>query len=84
MIYSALAQKTIDRLITTVQEPNKLNAGFDGMLTDLVVGMQLDRGLVWQVVITDLTVTHEYSTDGAVSMVKTSLNPMESTLLRGT
>jgi hypothetical protein len=79
MIYPELALKTIDRLISTVQETQNLSQGLDNALLDLVTGLQIDRALLWQVVVTDLTVTNQYPIDGAVNVLNKALDAMRST-----
>jgi hypothetical protein len=82
MIHPELAQNTIDRLMVGIEQSmDPINEAFTGALADLVIGLQIDRGLIWQVAVSELMVTHEYSANGSPRMLKTSINSMESTQL---
>lgn len=75
------AGPTIEKCLATLAQSGELKAALDGVLEDVVNGWQIDRGLIWQIVVTDLTVTNEYATDGSANVMQASINCMESTRL---
>jgi len=64
MIYSELAQDTINKLITTLQEEadgSELDRAVDEAVCNLVTGFNADQGLLWLIVGDRLTVTSAHS-----------------------
>ena len=80
MIYPKLAQEVIDQLVLGIREGFDFHSELGKALEALVKGLNVQRGLVWQVDGPQLTISHEISAAGqGPSLVGTSLTPDEST-----
>jgi hypothetical protein len=80
MIYSELAQDTINKLISTLQVGSKLDTAVDEVVCNLVTGLNTDQGLLWLIVGDRLTVTSAHSMQEG-SLVGLNLDSQESTRL---
>jgi len=84
MIYSELAQDTINKIISTLQAGggSELDRAVDEALCNLVTGMDTDQGLLWLVVDAGLRVTSGYTMQsGSGALVGLSLDSQQSTAL---
>lgn len=77
MIYSELAQRVIDRLVSGLRASGNPNEALDQLTKDLSLGLSVERVLVWQISKVGLTVTNEYSTT-TPSLVGTTIELIES------
>lgn len=82
MTYPKLAQEVIDQLILGIREGFDFHSELGKALESLVKGLNVDRGLVWQVDGPQLTITHECSAKGQnPTLIGKSLDPEASTLV---
>ncbi len=84
MIYSDLAQDTINKLISTLQfeSGSVFDSALDEALRNIVTGLNADQGLIWLIVVDQLTVTSGYSAqEGSGALVGLSLDAQQGTRL---
>lgn len=82
VIYSKLAQQIISEVMTDIQSGVHLHDALDHALKTLVIGLSIDRGLIWQTAGDRLSITHEF-TQGSdkTELVGAYVPPQESTLI---
>jgi hypothetical protein len=79
IIHLTLAQHTIDKLVFDLRAGGSLHFALNEALQTLVVGMGVERGLIWQVDGDRLAISHEFSkSEETLKLVGTRLSPQES------
>jgi len=84
MIYTELAQGTIDKIISILVEggPSELDKAIHEALLSLVIGFNIDQGLLWLIVADRLTVIGQHSKqNGSGALKGLSLDAQQSTSL---
>jgi hypothetical protein len=77
---SPLSQQINDELVSIVRQDGDLSKGLDVALSKLVLGLEVDRGLILQIIGDQFGVTHDHSSEGQVkSLVGTYIDTMAST-----